>query len=108
MSMTLATAAPIVVRRSRPVNTGGVPPVADEMTVGHHILRGHGTGTVLVIGTTEEMIHGKIQGTQALMKLSIHGQYLFHMSASCPSVLHVYHRILENPSPSIPRFSVVS
>jgi len=37
--MTLATAAPIVVRRPRPVNTGGVPPAADEMTVGHYLHR---------------------------------------------------------------------
>ena len=34
--MTLATAARIVVRRPRPVNTGGIHPAADEMTVGRH------------------------------------------------------------------------
>ena len=35
----LATATPIVVRRSRAVNTRGISPAADEMTVGRHLLR---------------------------------------------------------------------
>jgi len=35
--MTLATGARIVVRRPRRVNTGGIPLVADEMTVGCHL-----------------------------------------------------------------------
>ena len=35
--MTLATAARIVVRRPRPVNTGGIHPAADEMTVERHL-----------------------------------------------------------------------
>jgi hypothetical protein len=35
--MTLATAAPIVVRQSRAVNTGGISPAADEMTAGRHL-----------------------------------------------------------------------
>ena len=35
--MALATGARIVVRRPRPVNTGRIPPGADEMTVGRHL-----------------------------------------------------------------------
>ena len=35
--MTLATAARIVVRRPRPVNTGGIHPAVDEMTVERHL-----------------------------------------------------------------------
>ena len=37
--MTLATAARIVVRRPRPVNTSGTLPAADAMTVGRHLHR---------------------------------------------------------------------
>ena len=37
--MTPASAARIVVRRPRPVNTGGILPAADEMTVGRHLHR---------------------------------------------------------------------
>jgi len=37
--MTLATGARIVVRRPRRVNTGGIPLVADEVTVGRHLHR---------------------------------------------------------------------
>src|SRR5712691_952482 len=41
----LATAARIVVRRPRPVNTGGIPPAADEMPVGRHLHRLASVGT---------------------------------------------------------------
>ncbi len=43
--MALATAARIVVRRPRPVNTSGIPPVADEMPVGRHLHRLASVGT---------------------------------------------------------------
>jgi len=37
--VTLAIGARIVVGRPRRVNTGGIPPVADEMRVGRHLHR---------------------------------------------------------------------
>jgi len=37
--ITLATGACIVVRRPYPVNTGGIPLVADKVTVGRHLHR---------------------------------------------------------------------
>ena len=43
--MALATAARIVVRRPRPVNPSGIPPVADEMPVGRHLHRLASVGT---------------------------------------------------------------
>jgi hypothetical protein len=43
--MTLATAARIVVRRPRPVNTSGIHPAADEMTAGLHLRRPVTPGT---------------------------------------------------------------
>jgi len=43
--MTLATSARVVVRRPRPVNTGGIPLDADEMTVGRHLRRPVTVGT---------------------------------------------------------------
>ena len=172
--MTLATGARIVVRRPCLVNTGVIPLVADEMTVGRrlhrlvtigthhgadvmiagrhlhlalaettigaptveavtgvivashrpppggivgavtrsrgrnlvrvrvlrHTERAHGTGTVLVITTAEEMVPGTDTGTAGVNeKMCIHCEYLLYVSASYPSVLYIYHRILENPAP---------
>ena len=48
--MTLATATPIVVRRSRAVNTGGISPAADQMTIGRHLLRPVTVGTRHAVG----------------------------------------------------------
>ena len=172
--LTLATAARIVARRPRPVNTGGIPLVADEMTVGRrlhrlvtvgshhggdamtaglhlhlglaettidaptvevvtgvivashhpppggiagaatryrgrhlvsvrvlrHAERAHGTGTVLVITTAEEMVHGTDTGTAGVDEnMCIHWEYLLYVFESCPPVLYVYPRIVENPAP---------
>ena len=66
-----------------------------------HAERVHGTGTVLVITTAEEMVHETDTGTAGVNeKMCIHWEYLLYVSASCPSVLSVYRRILENPAPS--------
>ena len=37
--ITLVTGACIVVRRPHPINTGGIPLIADEVTVGRHLHR---------------------------------------------------------------------
>ena len=164
--LTPATGARIVVCRPRRVNTGGIPLVADEMTVGRrlphlvtvgthhgadamtagrhlhlalaetsidgmtvelftavivashhpppgglvvavtrsrgrhlasarvlcHAERAHRTGTVLVTTTIEEMVHGTDIGTVGVdEEMCIPWEYLFYVSASCPSVLYVYH-----------------
>ena len=41
----------------------------------------------------------RVQGSPALMKMSIHSKNLLTVSALCPSVLYVYYRVLENPAP---------
>ena len=67
--MTLAPAALIVVRRPRPVNTGGIPPGADVMTVELYLHRlvtigtRHCTGRMMAgrhfhLGLAETMIDG--------------------------------------------------
>jgi len=50
---------------------------------------------------------GQIQVSPALMKMRIHWEYILSVSALFPSVLYVYHRILEN-LPTFGRSSVVA
>jgi len=66
-----------------------------------HSERAHGTGTVLVVMTTEDIIHGTDTGITGVDEDVYHREYLFYMSASCPSVLYVYLRILESPAPPL-------
>jgi hypothetical protein len=54
--MTLAIAARIVVGRPRLVNTDGISPAADEMTVGRHL---HCLATVGTRHTADAMIAGR-------------------------------------------------
>ena len=57
-----------------------------------HAERAHGTGTILVTTTTEEMVHGTDIGTVSVdEEMCILWEYLFYVSALCPSVLYVYH-----------------
>jgi len=65
-----------------------------------HAERAHGTGTVLVNPTAEEMVHGTDTGTAGVDEnMCIHWECLLYVFASCPSVLYVYPRIVENPAP---------
>ena len=77
----------IVANHHRPP-PGGIVGAATRSR-GRHLVRvrvlrhaerahGAGTGTVLVIMTTEEMIHGTNTGIVALMKMSIHWEYLLY------------------------------
>ena len=53
------------------------------------------------------MNHGTDTGTAGLDEVVYPSEYLLYVSALFPSVLYVYHRILENP-PTLGRSSVVA
>jgi hypothetical protein len=64
-----------------------------------HAERAYGTGSVPVITTAEEMIHGTGTEIAGVDEDVYSSEVSLNVSALCPSVLYVYHRILENPAP---------
>jgi len=72
-----------------------------NVSVLRHAERAHGAGSVLVITIAEEVIHGTDTGIAGVDEdvYSIHREHRLDVSASCPSVSTVYHRLLEHPVP---------